>query len=537
MKKRKVLTFITAMTFGLTSMFFTSSYVVAEDNTAVSAVTEEHNGIYFTDKANDWIRVETGINCGITLGGYNDNKFYEPGESPVKFTVDDESIAKITKVQGCLVNVKGVSAGETTLHAETPDGQTASVKLVSYVTPVTTTTAVWTTPNTTTTRIDGITFGSSSIRIENGINGGISLQGYNDGKFYEVGESPIEFTIDDEQIAKITQVQGILVNVMGIAEGETILHAKTPDGKTASVKLIVPKAVVTTTTAVWTNNSTTTTTVSQTEELSFGSPSIRIELDINGGISLQGYNDSKFYEPGESPVKYTIDDESIAKITKVQGYLVNVMGVSTGETTLHAQTPDGRTASVKLIVPDRLINTTTTAHVINTTATTTQTVTSSVIYDFMPTVEIDKSPMVVGETREGRFYNPETKKNENGSVYSASDAISIDYTKGSDTFKITALKAGEASISFNAKGCAFSGYVSLKVIDDKIKGDANGDGTVDMSDVVLIMQALANPNKYGENGTAEVHLTAQGKANADMDGNGLTVGDAQKIQMKLLGFE
>ena len=163
MKKRKVLTFITAITFGLTSMFYTSSYVVAEDNAAVSAVTEEHNGIYFTDKANDWIRVETGINCGITLGGYNDNKFYEPGESPVKFTIDDESIAKITKVQGCLVNVKGVSAGETTLHAETSEGQTASVKLVSYVTPVTTTTAVWTTPNTTTTRIDGITFGSNKI--------------------------------------------------------------------------------------------------------------------------------------------------------------------------------------------------------------------------------------------------------------------------------------------------------------------------------------------------------------------------------------
>ena len=56
-----------------------------------------------------------------------------------------------------------------------------------------------------------------------------------------------------------------------------------------------------------------------------------------------------------------------------------------------------------------------------------------------------------------------------------------------------------------------------------------------MSDIVLIMQALANPNKYGENGTAAVHLTEQGKLNADMDGNGLTVGDAQAIQNKLLG--
>ena len=67
-------------------------------------------------------------------------------------------------------------------------------------------------------------------------------------------------------------------------------------------------------------------------------------------------------------------------------------------------------------------------------------------------------------------------------------------------------------------------------------GDTNCDGQLDMADAVLIMQALANPNKYGENGTSEYHLTAQGKYNGDMDGDGLTVGDAQKIQMKLLGL-
>ncbi|WP_295067902.1 dockerin type I repeat-containing protein [Ruminococcus sp.] len=72
--------------------------------------------------------------------------------------------------------------------------------------------------------------------------------------------------------------------------------------------------------------------------------------------------------------------------------------------------------------------------------------------------------------------------------------------------------------------------------DSEIKGDANCDGEVDMSDVVLVMQALANPNKYGLNGNAEHHLTAQGKLNGDMNGDGLTVGDAQAIQKKLLGI-
>ena len=39
------------------------------------------------------------------------------------------------------------------------------------------------------------------------------------------------------------------------------------------------------------------------------------------------------------------------------------------------------------------------------------------------------------------------------------------------------------------------------------KGDANCDGTVDMSDAVLIMQALANPDKYGVKGTDSQHIT------------------------------
>ena len=72
---------------------------------------------------------------------------------------------------------------------------------------------------------------------------------------------------------------------------------------------------------------------------------------------------------------------------------------------------------------------------------------------------------------------------------------------------------------------------------DYLDGDANCDKQTDMADAVLIMQALANPNKYGIDGTAEHHLTEQGKFNGDMDGDGITVGDTQTIQCKLLGFE
>lgn len=59
-----------------------------------------------------------------------------------------------------------------------------------------------------------------------------------------------------------------------------------------------------------------------------------------------------------------------------------------------------------------------------------------------------------------------------------------------------------------------------------VQGDANGDGSLDLADAIYIMQSLANPDKY--------QLTEQGRFNADMDGDGVTVGDAQAIQDRLL---
>ncbi|MBR5681972.1 MAG: dockerin type I repeat-containing protein [Ruminococcus sp.] len=64
---------------------------------------------------------------------------------------------------------------------------------------------------------------------------------------------------------------------------------------------------------------------------------------------------------------------------------------------------------------------------------------------------------------------------------------------------------------------------------NSVDGDANCDEQLDMSDAVLIMQALANPNKYS--------ISAQGSFNADLGGDGITVGDAHAIQNILLGLE
>ena len=65
-------------------------------------------------------------------------------------------------------------------------------------------------------------------------------------------------------------------------------------------------------------------------------------------------------------------------------------------------------------------------------------------------------------------------------------------------------------------------------IGDSIYGDANLDGTVDISDAVLIMQSLSNPSKY--------KLSDEARTAADVAGNsdGVTNADALAIQKYLL---
>lgn len=64
----------------------------------------------------------------------------------------------------------------------------------------------------------------------------------------------------------------------------------------------------------------------------------------------------------------------------------------------------------------------------------------------------------------------------------------------------------------------------------EVKGDANLDEVLDISDSVFIMQSISNPSKY--------KMTEQGRKNADIDGNkdGVTNKDALEIQKMLLNL-
>jgi hypothetical protein len=75
-------------------------------------------------------------------------------------------------------------------------------------------------------------------------------------------------------------------------------------------------------------------------------------------------------------------------------------------------------------------------------------------------------------------------------------------------------------------------------VSERKYGDVNCDSSIDMGDVVLIMQSLANPNKYGYEGSDKNAITDLGLANADVwnSGDGVTGQDALHIQKYLLGL-
>ena len=112
---------------------------------------------------------------------------------------------------------------------------------------------------------------------------------------------------------------------------------------------------------------------------------------------------------------------------------------------------------------------------------------------------------------------------DGSSLISQSDEKGINLTKG---------------LAFSAENDAFWEKLT-STNESTVKGDANCDTNVNMSDAVIIMQSLANPNKYGVNGTAETHITEQGKINGDITGNndGITNADALTVQKKLLGLD
>lgn len=123
--------------------------------------------------------------------------------------------------------------------------------------------------------------------------------------------------------------------------------------------------------------------------------------------------------------------------------------------------------------------------------------------------------------------------------YKVSDEKMEEFIKNNDVGFTKKADESEDETDFSESVEIIKNYSSFNQIynaPEGIKGDANGDGKVDLSDAVLIMQSLANPEKYGVNGSDEKHITEEGYRLADIDGDGVTNMDALEIQKSLLGL-
>ena len=126
--------------------------------------------------------------------------------------------------------------------------------------------------------------------------------------------------------------------------------------------------------------------------------------------------------------------------------------------------------------------------------------------------------------------------------YASSEGSNLDGGKTSSGTPVTAGSATTTTSTSTTTTTTTSSTTTTStttpdIVSNRIYGDTNLDGQVELADAILIMQALANPNKYGKTGSDPKHLTSEGSFNGDVDGEkGLTSGDALTIQMKLLGF-
>ncbi len=585
MNKRKILTFITALTMSLTSLSFTPAYVVAEDSTAAVSGTETNvvkkkGDIAFNISA-DLPSMYTGDepnldDCVLWVKTY-DNMGYSSilhdigsftvgsGRYSDLYTIDTSEVDN-TQEGKYLVTLKpkaGASFRETSEYDTTFDITMQGKESYSYI-------MVYDKDRIKDTPIY-LRFYTEDIEITRGLGMGIELCG--------AMASDVRYEIEDETIAKVSENSGSkYLFLEALKEGETTVNVYTSDGRTTSEKIrVTPQSAttvtqtppVTTTTTLADPNATTTRqttttiatvykwwydyssyttttavyTMPATTTTAIGCWAPKIEFDTSP-MEIGEVREGRFYNPETKRTKngavHTTSNNIKVEYNKGSDTF-KVTALKAGSANISFYEKEcALSGSLNITVsgePEPPVSQTTTLPTVTTTTTTTDVIDHNELnVDFAPTVDFETSDMKVGETRKGRFYNPISEKSTGGNI-KASDNVSVKVEKDG-SFEVTALKAGPAGLEITDNDCPFTGSVYFNVVEvSKMKGDSNCDGQMDMSDVVLIMQALANPNKYGEKGTAKVHLTAQGKENADMDGNGLTVGDAQKIQLKLLGLD
>lgn len=145
---------------------------------------------------------------------------------------------------------------------------------------------------------------------------------------------------------------------------------------------------------------------------------------------------------------------------------------------------------------------------------------------FCPWYDTDESPFVSGEKYQDHA--------ELKALYNSDFCITLDELP-EDLFSKTVVPQPTTSTTKPVETTTTT-KSGASVPQDILYGDTNCDEQVSLSDAVLILQAIANSDKYGIGGTDENAVTEQGWINADcnVSRDGVTSADALAIQKSLL---
>ena len=120
------------------------------------------------------------------------------------------------------------------------------------------------------------------------------------------------------------------------------------------------------------------------------------------------------------------------------------------------------------------------------------------------------------------------------------DSIVVYTEKGSSTVTPTPTTTSRTTTTTTTtKVTTTTTTTTAKPVSNLRLGDTNCDGTVELADAILIMQYMANPNRFGLSGSDPNHMTEQGLENANVyqkNSSGVTANDALAIQEYLLGL-
>ena len=179
----------------------------------------------------------------------------------------------------------------------------------------------------------------------------IKLYGF-DNSNYNKNNLPdiLKAEIDDKSIAEIIKItypysMDAVYLVKGISEGETTLTVTAPDGRSASINIQV-------------KNDIEIKNVANEECIYFSGSNGFFPGYVNktSTIEIRGFKNSE-YDNKENLIKFVIEDENIiedptASYISPDYTYIRIKGISIGETTLTAITPDGRATSIKVIVDE-----------------------------------------------------------------------------------------------------------------------------------------------------------------------------------------